>query len=157
MVDHIMTDKVLIKLKGMHTITEADQDDVEVIVPGSCARMGDTWYVSFNEPVEETGTEIKSLLKMRRDSLEVTRTGAINTHMVFEKGKKTFAGYVTPLGEISLGISALDVRLQESDRGLDMKAYYDLDINYEPAARCSIDISVTDASTAQIRGRDEQN
>ena len=141
----IMTEEVLIGIKGLHTAVgdEQAEDDIEVIFPGSAKRLGDTWYVRYSEPVEGMDGEIQSLIKIRKNHVEVTKRGLTSTHMIFEEGKKSTTWYETPLGSISLGIAATDVTVTEDENGILARAIYALDVNAEHTSDCAIQISVS--------------
>ncbi len=139
-----MKEDVLISIRGLHAVAEGSGEDIEVIFPGTCRKIGDTWYIQYKEPVEGMDGEIDNLVKLRKNSIEVTKRGLTSTHMVFEPGKKTVTWYETPLGSIILGMMPTGVYLHESDTQLEASAEYALEINQQHTAECSIVIKVMD-------------
>ena len=138
-----MTEEVLIGIRGLHTAGDGSDDDIEVIFPGICRMMGDTWYVRYTEPVEGMSEPINNLIKLRAHHLEVTKKGLTNTHMVFEEGKKTLTWYETPVGRVWLGIAATSVQVTETEESIDASAVYALEVNEEHMADCTISINIT--------------
>ena len=142
----IMTEDVLVSIRGLHTVAGEADDDIEVIFPGTCRKLGDTLYVRYSENVEGMEGEIRNLIKLRGGNVEVTKRGLTSTHMVFEEGKKNVTWYETPMGSVQLGISATDVEVTQQPGVIDAKAVYALEVNAQPAADCSIFIRVSDRS-----------
>ncbi len=138
-----MTEEVLIGIKGLHTLKESPEDDIEVIFQGNCKKLGDTWYVCYTEPVEGIDGEIRSLIKLRSSYMEVSKRGITSTNMVFEEGKKNLTWYETPLGAVMLGISATSVQVTMEKDLIEAQAQYALDVNDQHQADCHISISVT--------------
>lgn len=62
--------------------------------------------------------------------------------MVFERNKKNLACYMTPFGELMVGIDTSDIRVEEEEQLLRVNVDYSLDINYEHVSDCSITVSV---------------
>ena len=93
------------------------------------------------EVLEEAGGVVRNLLKINDDSMELTRRGAANVHMVFEKDKKNESYYDTPFGNLLVGVSATCVDIRENEDSLDVKVKYALEINYEFMTDCTISIS----------------
>ena len=148
-----MTENVLVGIRGLHTAAgddPAEEDDIEVIFPGTARRLGDTWYIQYREPVEGLEGEIRNLIKIRENHLEVTKRGLTSTHMVFEEGKKTTTWYETPLGSITLGIAATEVSLREEEGSILARAVYALDVNARHTADCSIQISVNERDRVEL-------
>ena len=137
-----MTEDVLIGIRGLHTAGDGSDDDIEVIFPGVCKMLGDTWYVHYSEPVEGMEGSVNNLIKLRQHHLEVTKKGLTNTHMVFEEGKKTLTWYETPIGKVWLGIAATSVEVKENGDSIDASAVYALDVNEEHMADCTLSISI---------------
>ena len=141
---------VLISIRGLHAMSESPKDDIEVIFPGVCKKMGDTWYVQYTEPIEGMNGEIRNLIKLRPQSIEVTKKGLTSTHLIFEPGKRTVTWYETPLGSLVLGITATDVSLRETENELNASAVYTLEVEGEHTADCVISIRVADKSCCPL-------
>ena len=68
-----MTEEVLVSIRGLHALAEAPQEEIEVIFPGICRKLGDTWYIQYTEAVEGMNGEIRNLIKLRENSIEVKK------------------------------------------------------------------------------------
>ena len=86
-------------------------------------------------------------IKISSRGMEVRKKGQVNTHMVFEQGKRNMAFYTTPFGTLEMGISATNLELEESDGQIAMKVNYSLDLNQEHVADCCLDIQAQGKNT----------
>lgn len=141
-----MTKDVLLKISGMQFT--ADNDDltepepVEIIAPGEYYFKNGKHYIIYDEFMEGFDSVTKNVLKLHGDSLEVTKRGSSNVHMIFEKDKKNMTCYTTPFGSMMMGIDARSISIEESEDEIHAQIQYALDVNYEHLADCTISLSV---------------
>ena len=131
-------------------MAEDQEDEVEVIIPGSYCKRGDMHYVKYDEVTEGFDGITSNLIKFSDRCLEVRKKGVTNTHMIFEKQKKNMTYYDTPFGNLLLGISAINVSMQESEEQIDVKVDYALEINSQHLAECSIDVKVRPRTAGEL-------
>ena len=120
----------------------SEPEPVEIIAPGEYYFKNGKHYILYDEFMEGFDSVTKNVLKLQQDSLEVTKRGSSNVHMVFEKDKKNMTCYTTPFGSLMMGIDAHSISIQESEEELHAQIEYALDINYEHLADCSIKLHV---------------
>lgn len=141
-----MTKDILLKISGMQfTADNGDPDEpepVEIIAPGEYYFKNGKHYIMYEEVMEGFEGVTKNVLKLKDDSLEITKRGSSNVHMVFEKDKKNMTCYTTPFGSLMMGIDAHSISIEESDGEIQAHIEYALDINYEHLADCTIHLSV---------------
>lgn len=137
-----MTKDVLVKISGLQFAGEEDSDSVEVITSGTYYKKNNKHYVLYEEVMEGTTDVTKNVIKIGADSMEVTRKGPANVHMVFEKDKKNVSYYYTPFGNLLIGIDAKEIEVAESELDINVKVKYGLEINYEHVADCHITVDV---------------
>ena len=101
--------------------------------------------------LEDHGDPTVNYIKISSRGMEVRKKGQVNTHMVFEQGKRNMAFYTTPFGTLEMGISATNLELKESDSRIDMKVNYSLDLNQEHVADCCLDIHAQGKNAAGFR------
>ncbi|MDD2958774.1 MAG: DUF1934 domain-containing protein [Lachnospiraceae bacterium] len=144
-----MTDEILVSVKGFQNMGEEQENEVEVIIPGSYCKRGDMHYIKYDEVVEGMEGSIRNLIKVQKDSMEVTKKGLTNAHMVFEEQKKNITYYDTPFGNLLVGIAATDIDLRETEEQIDVTVKYALEVNYEHLADCTIDLKVRPKSSCR--------
>lgn len=141
-----MTKNILLKISGLQF--SADNNDpnepepVEIIAPGEYYFKNGKHYIMYDEFMEGFDSVTKNVLKLQDDSLEITKRGSSNVHMVFEKDKKNMTCYTTPFGSMLMGIDARSISIKESEKEIHAQIEYGLDVNYEHLADCTIDLVV---------------
>lgn len=138
-----MTKEVLVSLRGLQfDAASADGDKIETITPAEYYKRNDSHYVIYDEAMEGFGESTKNIMKFKNNSLDLTKKGLVNVHMIFEENKKNMTNYSTPYGDILIGIDARSVRMQEEDERIVVDVDYALEINYEHFADCKIKVDV---------------
>ena len=137
-----MDKEVLITLKGLQINEPVDTGVVEIVALGEYYEKNDKKYIIYEEVVEGMEGKIKNIIKLSPTCMEVTKKGLTNTHMVFEENKKNLTVYNTPFGAFSLGIMAKGIDIDEQDDSMSVKVEYELDMNYEHIADCTISLGI---------------
>ena len=137
-----MTKDVLITISGLHyeeNIVTGEEDTetepIEVISPAV--------YYFYEEPIEGTAGTIKNKIKIKEDGfLEVIKSGAASTHMIFEKDKLNVTQYETPYGAIIVGTHTKEFDVHVTENQIDAYIRYALDVSGDKIADCEIRIKV---------------
>lgn len=141
-----MTKEILLKISGLQFTADNDESNepepVEIITPGEYYLKNGKHYILYDEYMEGFGTVTKNVLKLQENSLEITKRGTANVHMLFEKDKKNMTCYTTPYGSMMIGIDACNIEIRESEEEIYAQVRYALDINYEYLAECTIHLLV---------------
>lgn len=138
-----MTKDVLLSLRGLQFDTSAeDGDRIETITPAEYFKRNDSHYVVFDEAVEGFRENTKNIIKFKENSLDLTKKGLINVHMIFEENRKNMTNYATPYGNILIGIDARSVKMKEQEEHIEVDVDYALEINYEHFADCKIKMDI---------------
>ena len=141
-----MTKDVLLKISGMQFTADNEEssepEPVEIIAPGEYYFKNGKHYIVYDEFMEGFDSATRNVLKLQDDSLEITKRGTSNVHMVFEKDKKNMTCYTTPFGSMMMGIDARSISIEESEQEICAQIEYALDVNYEHMADCTINLSV---------------
>ena len=143
-----MTKDVLISITGEHTL-DGDSGDVELITTGNYYEKNGVRYLLYDESMEGLDQPVKNVVKIRPDTMEIIKRGGVNVHMTFRRGVTVMASYVTPFGEMLVGITTERIRLEETDGTLCVRVEYILEINGQQVSRCHITLE------ARSRGNEE--
>lgn len=146
-----MEKDVLIHVRGLQMIEDEGQDDpIEIVVPGEYYFRNGSHYLRYEEIMEDFGQPTINYIKISPKGMEVRKKGQVNTHMVFEQGKRNMTLYSTPFGTLQMGISATKMELKESESRIDMKVNYALDMNEEHVADCYLSIQAQTKNPAEF-------
>ena len=146
-----MTKEVLLTIAGLQLLEGEEGVPVEVVTAGSYYHRNGKHYILYDEVVEGCSGHIHNTVKIGEESLEVIKRGISNVHMVFEKNKKNVSCYATPFGNLTGGIMAHRIRIEERDTDIDVEVGYSLDVNDEYLADCSIQLNVKSKDAGDFR------
>ena len=138
-----MKKNVVITVRGLQRQT--DDEPVEVISAGTYLRKENTHYLSYEE-ADEDGKITKNRIKITPDLIEMTKQGSITTQMSFTKDQKQYACYVTPFGELTLGMTTKKIKITEKDMRISAELRYDLEVNGAHMSECELDIEVKECT-----------
>ena len=144
-----MDKDVIVSINGVQ-MADGEQQDVELITRGSYFYKNGKHYVVYEEAYEDEAQKAHNTMKIADGSLELIKTGLINTRMVFCRGRKNESSYQTPFGMMVVGIEAKEVLLKEEADVLTIDILYALDINYEHVSDCTMNIRITSAQKASL-------
>lgn len=146
-----MTKEILLSIKGLQTAENDERDAVEVISPGEYYFRNGKHYFLYEEVLEGQSETTKNVIKVTNDYMEVTKKGAVNVHMIFEKNKKNVTYYYTPYGSLLMGIDAYQVDVRETEEEILIEVIYALEINNEHLANCQIKIKANARGNREFR------
>ena len=141
-----MAEKVLFCIKGLHTVcdvTDGEPEEIEVLNVAEYYYKNNTHYIMYEEIMDGTNGPTRNLVKIKPESVEITRKGEVNTRMYFEEGKCDQTTYYTPEGQINMGMDTHRIRLTESDKEIRAQISYAMLVNYQHMADCEICLKVT--------------
>ena len=138
-----MTKEVLISVSGLQFGDDTDHDPIEVITSGNYYKKKNKHYVLYEEIMEGFDGVTKNVIGFDDGVLNLTKSGVTNVHMVFEENKRNITNYITPYGNILIGVDAKKVDIRESEEQIQINIDYALDVNYEHLADCQIHMNIT--------------
>lgn len=137
-----MTKEVELSISGLQWGTDMDQDNIETVVKAEYFQKNDSHYLFYEEIMEGFSKPSKNRIKFKNNILELTRQGLMNTHMVFEENQKHMTNYVTPYGNLLLGIDTKRVCMEEQETCIRVVVEYVLEIEDEPLSQNKIEIQI---------------
>lgn len=136
-----MTRNVLISISGAR-MTEDGPEQVEMVTTGDYFGRDGKHFVLYEELPDDGSEPIKNTIRIQPDRMAITKKGEASTQLVFEKNRKNLSCYVTPFGQMMVGVCTGDVKVLEEENLLTVDVDYSLDINYEHVSDCSITLKV---------------
>lgn len=146
-----MTKEVLVSISGLQFAEELDNESVEVITSGDYYKKNGKHYIIYDEVMEGVEGTTKNIIKLGEQSMDITKRGATNVHMMFEKDKKNVTYYYTPYGSILIGIDAKKIEIAETESDINVNVDYALEMNYEHMADCSITMKIKSKNAGDFK------
>ena len=138
-----MTQEVLLTLKGLQfDQREEEAEQIETVLVGDYYKRNGKHYVIYEEMTEGFTEVTKNRLKFSEHMLELSRSGLVNVHMVFQENRKNLTNYNTPFGQILIGIDTKKIQVNEKEDDIVVEVDYSLDVNYEFLSDCHIKIAI---------------
>lgn len=142
-----MMKDVIINIKTEQTVGDST-DTIEFTTDGRFGIKDGSYFISYEESkLLEVDGEIKTTLYIKPDnSVIMQRNGAYSSRMVIEKGVRNNCFYVTPMGELSLGVFGEKVKTAFSEEGGSLAMSYTIDTNLQLLSRNNVNISVKEVN-----------
>ncbi len=146
-----MTKEVLVSISGLQYAEELDNEPVEVITSGDYYKKNGKHYIIYDEVMEGFEETTKNIIKLSDGFMDITKRGAANVHMMFEKNKKNVTYYYTPYGSLLIGIEATKIEMEETEQDIHVTVDYALEVNYEHMADCKIKMNVKSKNAGDFK------
>ena len=133
---------VLLSIRGEQYFDGIDPDETELMTEGTMALTEDGIVLSYEES-ELTGMEgTTTTFEVKGPRVTLTRSGAVNSQMVFEEGRQRASLYETPFGGLSVDIQTSELKHNLSERGGLMEIKYSIAVEHTVTGRNCFKIRV---------------
>ena len=133
---------VLLSIRGEQYFDGIDPDETELMTEGTMALTEDGIVLSYEES-ELTGMEgTTTTFEVKGPRVTLTRSGAVNSQMVFEEGRQHTSLYETPFGELSVDIQTSVLKHNLTERGGLMEIKYSIAVEHTVTGRNCFKIRV---------------
>ena len=110
-----------------------EDEPIEVVTPASYFYKNGKHYLIYEEVTEGFPGVTKNKIKVTDpNTIEILKSGNVNTHMLFCKGKDSMTSYNTPYGKMLVGINRTEVQVEETENFIRILIEYGLDVNHHP-------------------------
>ena len=134
---------VLLTIRAEQHYEDMEPDSMELMTEGTLVRTGEGWLVLSYQESELTGLEgTTTTFEIRGPQVILTRTGGVNSQMVFEEGRQHTSLYETPFGELAVDIQTSRLRHSLTDRGGLMDLRYSISVDHSVTGRNAFKIRV---------------
>ena len=136
---------VIISVKSTQLTDGESSELAELVTPGSLQSESGKLTLSYMES-ELTGLEgTKTTFEIEPKVVTLTRSGKVNSQMVFEEGKHYYFLYDTPYGSATMGVRTSMIRKKFDEHGGSMDINYAIDLENIFVGNNSFHIKVREA------------
>lgn len=133
-----MMKDVIISIKG----SDGDEN-IELMTDGRFGVKNGSYFLTYDETEMLGMGKVKTSIYVKPDSSVIMqRTGAVESRLVVEEGKRSVCAYNTDVGELLIGISGEIVKTNLTADGGDISMKYTIDSNLKLVSRNTVKISV---------------
>ncbi len=133
---------VLLSIRGEQYFDDIDPDATELMTEGTMELTEAGMVLSYQE-TELTGMEgTTTIFEIKGPQVVLTRTGKVNSQMIFEEGRQHTSLYETPFGELTVDIQTSALKHNLSQRGGVMEIKYSIAVEHTVTGRNCFKIRV---------------
>ena len=133
---------VLLSIRGEQYFDGIDPDAQELMTEGTMTLTEDGMVLAYEETAL-TGMEgTTTRFQVQGPRVILTRSGTVNSQMVFEEGRQHTSLYETPFGELSVDIQNSVLKHNLTERGGLMEIKYSIAVEHTVTGRNCFKIRV---------------
>lgn len=137
-----MTKEVMLTIKGMQKYPGEEPSETITQVAAEFFERGQSQYVMFEESQEGFTENVKSMLKIKSNCVELTKKGLIQSHMTFVPETLYVSEYKTPFGSMQMGVRTKELRILNTEERIQIYIKYLLEAEEQVMADCNIQITI---------------
>lgn len=128
-----MTYPVFLSICGRQTYMDQDPDVIEFTTEGQMHNTDDGWKIEYAES-SLTGMEgVHTSFLISPDTMVLTRTGKLNSQMVFKLGVVHESLYQMDFGALLLSVCATEISYHLDEKGGTVDLKYSIEIEHGPS------------------------
>lgn len=138
---------VIIFVRGEQYYDDVDPDETELMTEGAMTIDEAGSIVLEYQETELTGMEgTTTRFTIRDDTVALTRTGGVNSQMIFQRGKRHSSLYETPWGTMTVDIATTSLAYRLNDRGGILEIRYTIAVDHQVTGRNQFKIRVKEVT-----------
>ena len=133
---------VLLIIRGEQYFDDVDPNETKLMTDGTMEVTEEGYLLTYQES-ELTGMEgTTTTFEVKEKQVILTRSGTVNSQMIFEEGKQHTSLYETPFGELPVDIQTSSLRHTLTERGGVMEIKYSIAVAHTVTGRNCFKIQV---------------
>ena len=121
---------VILTIRGRQNFDDLEPDGTELVTGGLMTVTPEGYVLSYEES-ELTGMKgTVTTFEIKDGRVYLTRSGTVNSRMVFKEGKQHTSLYETPFGELSVDIRTSRLRQTLTERGGLLEVRYSIAVEH---------------------------
>jgi len=128
-----MKQAVMLSIRGRQTYLDQEPDVIELVTEGTMEWDGKGWNLIYEESAL-TGLEgVTTNFRIESDVITLTRTGRLNSQMVFQEGVFHDSLYQMEFGALMITVCASKIHTELSEKGGFVELVYGIEIEQSTA------------------------
>ena len=128
-----MSTNVVLSIRGRQSYADQEPDVIELVTDGTMEYRNGGWNISYEES-SLTGMEgVTTTFRVEPGMVTLSRSGALNSQMVFQEGVSHDSLYQMDFGALMLTVKATRVYYDIVEDGGTIDLVYDIDIENSSA------------------------
>ena len=133
---------VILSICGKQTYMDQEPEVIELITDGIMEHKDGAWHISYEESDLTGLAGVTTVFRVEPGKIVLTRTGKLNSQMVFQKGVSHDSLYQMEFGALMLTVCAtgIDAKLDETGGTIDLD--YRIEIEQGAAGTISYHLDI---------------
>lgn len=124
---------VMLSIEGRQSYAGQEPEVIELVTEGTLEQTADGWIVSYEES-DLTGMQgVTTTFTVEDGKLTLTRTGKLNSQMVFQEGVRHDSLYQMEFGALMLSVCARKILVNLTTEGGTIDLSYGIEIEQSEA------------------------
>ena len=137
-----MTQKVLLSLRGKQAYLDQEPDVIELTTDGTMEYTAGGWDISYEES-DLTGLKgVTTTFRVEPGKITLTRTGPLNSQMVFQEGVFHDSLYQMEFGAMMITVCASKVAFDITEKGGTIDLTYGIEIEQTQAGEIEYHLDI---------------
>ena len=137
-----MKQNVTLSLRGCQRYMDQEPDVIELVTEGTMEFRDGGWDITYNES-ELTGLAgVTTNFRIEHDKVILTRTGRLNSQMIFQLGVKHDSLYQMDFGALLITVCASRIIANLNECGGMIDLIYDIEIEHGTAGQVDYHLDI---------------
>jgi uncharacterized beta-barrel protein YwiB (DUF1934 family) len=133
---------VVLSLKGRQSYIDQEPDEIELVTEGVLEQNGDAWHLSYDESDLTGLAGVHTSFVIEGNKVTLTRTGKLNSQMVFQEGVSHDSLYQVEFGALMITVCATKVDAKLSQAGGTLDLVYAIEIEQNAAGQIDYHLEI---------------
>ena len=137
-----MKKTVMLSIRGRQTYLDQEPDVIELVTEGTLEYVDGGWNISYEE-TELTGLQgVNTLFRVEPDKIILSRTGRLNSQMVFQKDVRHDSLYQMEFGALMITVCAKWISVNLDENGGVVDLIYGIEIEQSTAGEVDYHLTI---------------
>lgn len=137
---------VILFVRGEQRFDEAEPEVTELMTEGTMSLAEDGEIVLTYQETELTGMEgTTTRFSIRDDTVVLSRTGMVNSQLVFQRGRRNSSLYETPWGMMQVDVFTTSLAHRLDGRGGILEIKFNISVDHQVAGENQFKIRVRES------------
>lgn len=138
-----MKKEVMLSICGKQSYLGQDPDVIELVTAGTMEKTADGWELCYEESDLTGLSGVTTTFTLEKEGITLTRTGKLNSQMVFREGVSHDSLYQAEFGALMITVCANRIKSNVTENGGVVDLSYHIEIEHNAAGTIDYHLEIT--------------
>lgn len=133
---------VILSLRGRQAYVNQEPDVIELVTEGTMEHLDGGWLICYDESDLTGLAGVTTEFRVETDKVILTRTGKLNSQMVFQAGVRHDSLYQMEFGTLMISVCASRIIAQLDEDGGFVDLVYDIELEQSTAGEVDYHLEI---------------